>query len=123
MRIREAFGVAVDEAVLTVTGVVDDASEAVDDSSEVDVGCFRRGDEMMLAEMPDPFATELRADSRVGTAELVLCELNVRLAARRFAVIHGCRMAGSGLSRRSGSHARHLAMKSTKSSSSVFRTA
>ena len=37
-------------------------------------------------------------------------------------VIQGCRIAGSGLSRRSGSHVRHLAIKSMKSSSSVLRT-
>jgi hypothetical protein len=44
-------------------------------------------------------------------------------AKRLPANIQGCRIAGCGLSRLSGSHVRHLAMKSRKSSSSHLSTA
>ena len=40
----------------------------------------------------------------------------------RPATIHGCRIAGPGFIRRSGSHVRHLLMKSIKSSSLHLRT-
>lgn len=112
-------------SVLTATGVLpEDANDPVEASNEDAVGCLRRGDEMMLEEIPAPLAIEVLAESRDGKFELLeFWAPNGRPACRRFAVIHGWRMAGSGLSRRSGSQARHLAMKSTNSSSSVFRTA
>lgn len=95
-------------------------------------GCFRRGVEMMVLEIPDDetvlvvVAAVLLVVAVEEDAKLKLLPLTLgRCRALRSlpAAIQGCRMAGSGLSRRSGSQARHFEMKSTNRSSSVLSTA
>lgn len=58
-------------------------------------------------------------DNRECTAEV---GGGLDAATLRAPVIQGWRMAAAGFNRRSGSHIKHFAMKSTKWSSSAFKT-
>lgn len=67
------------------------------------------------------FDLPVRLDA-VDRMALAVVEDGVEPFERFPAVMKGCRIAFWGLMRRSGSHTRHLATKSTKSSSSQRRT-
>ena len=63
-----------------------------------------------------------RFDEAVCSSVFAVLGVETTVFVRRPARMYGCRSAACGFSRRSGSHTKHFAMKSTNSSSSQRKT-